>query len=112
MPTKKRSKSQKRVARVQTPAVGAPRSFRSPEDKAAEVLRQGKLSREREKALIDAGVTKADVVRTLESRGVKLSKSSVSAVIAGTFSNADVETVFCELTRTDRGAMFPAESAA
>lgn len=74
---------------------------------AAEVIARGKLKRSREIALMDAGIKKVDIERELQKRGKTVSHTTVSSVIAGTFRNADVETVFCELTGTQRSTMFP-----
>lgn len=75
---------------------------------AQEVLARKRLQREREIALMDAGVKKVDIERTLKSEGIVVSHTTVSSVIAGTFRNKDVERVFCALTGSDPLVMFPA----
>jgi len=76
-------------------------------------------SKAREKALIDAGVSKNDVYRRLVAHGVTISPNAVRAVIYGIYGRRRlpktdaVMDAFCELTGTDKDAMWPqSESAA
>lgn len=96
------------TARDLQPAAVATRTSKTPEEAGAaeELRRREQLTRE--KAMLEAGTKKIDVLRTLELRGKKLSHTTISNVVAGTSRNADVEAVFCELTRTKPAEMFPA----
>jgi hypothetical protein len=106
---RKQPKRASRVTSADLRAAGASTKRRSAAQIAQEVLARKKLQRQHEIALLDADVKKVDIERTLEQRGKKVSHTTVSSVIAGTFRNADVEDVFCELTGTQRSVMFPSE---
>lgn len=105
---RKPGKRASRVTAADLRAAGASSKRRSAAQIAQEVLARKRLQREREIALMDAGVKKVDIERALKSEGVTVSHTTVSSVIAGTFRNDDVERVFCQLTGTDAAKMFPA----
>lgn len=109
---RKQIKRAPRVTSADLRAAGASSKRRNAAQIAQEVLARKRLQREREIALMDAGIKKVDIERTLYARGKKVSHTTVSSVIAGTFRNADVEDVFCELTGTERSVMFPHETSA
>lgn len=60
----------------------------------------------------DRGLIDEDIVAWIkkERRG-KVSRATVTAVLAGKWRNDDVEDGFCALTGSDRAAMFPAKPA-
>lgn len=81
----------------------------SPEEKVAQTEAREKQRIVRERALLESGVRKVEILATLKDEGVDLSHTTVTNVVAGTSRNADVERVFCKLTRTSRADMFPDE---
>jgi hypothetical protein len=62
----------------------------------------------RRAVLGDNGLTHADIVRWVKKeRGRKIARQTVTAVLAGEFSNRDVEDAVCALTGAARGSLFP-----
>lgn len=67
------------------------------------------LSLLRTTLLKNAGVTHDQLAEKVAAKfgGPRLSRTTIGAVLAGTFRNEDVIQVFCEITGTNRETMFP-----
>lgn len=101
-------KGRRRITSDDLRAAAPQRRRKSTADVVRDTETRLQQAKEREKALINADVLKSDIVRALEAEGIRLSKTTVSNVIAGEHRNAAVERVFCTLTKTDHATMFPA----
>lgn len=52
-------------------------------------------------------VTQTSIKEALEAKGVRITRSAIGQVLVDRYDNEDVQKMFCELTGTRVGEMFP-----